>query len=80
MYVAVFLVMMKFILSSLCYLQTIEHLNTNINLEHLDLSENRIVHVSDISHLKLLKVRLMMHCRIVYRTLKTVCTAVNSAP
>lgn len=37
-------------------LQTIEHLNNNINLEHLDLSENNITHISDLSYLKSLKV------------------------
>lgn len=38
--------------------QTIEHLNTNVNLESLDLSENNITHITDLSHLKNLKVIL----------------------
>ncbi|CAG2055232.1 unnamed protein product, partial [Timema podura] len=39
---------------------TIEHLNTNLNLEHLDLSENSISHISDLSYLKNIK-ELLLH-------------------
>lgn len=45
------------------YLQTIEHLNTNIYLEHLDLSENSISHITDLSFLKHLKViKTIVYC------------------
>nr|CAD7571839.1 unnamed protein product [Timema californicum] len=40
--------------------KTIEHLNTNLNLEHLDLSENSISHISDLSYLKNIK-ELLLH-------------------
>lgn len=40
-------------------LQSIEHLHTNTKLEHLDLSENSISHIADISYLRNLKV---YHC------------------
>lgn len=36
--------------------QTIEHLHTNTLLEHLDLSENSISHISNLSLLTKLKV------------------------
>lgn len=36
--------------------QSIEHLHSNTKLEHLDLSENSISHISDISYLRNLKV------------------------
>uniref|UniRef100_A0A6P7G1V5 Centrosomal protein of 97 kDa n=1 Tax=Diabrotica virgifera virgifera TaxID=50390 RepID=A0A6P7G1V5_DIAVI len=40
--------------------KTIEHLHTNVNLEHLDLSENSITHITDLSFLKNLK-ELFLH-------------------
>lgn len=38
------------------FFQSVEHLHTNTKLEHLDLSENSISHLSDISYLRCLKV------------------------
>lgn len=44
-------------------IKSIEHLTTNTRLEYLNLSENSIGNVSDISNLKLLKVRIVLsHC------------------
>lgn len=40
-------------------IKSIEHLTTNTRLEHLNLSENSIGNLSDISNLKVLKVRII---------------------
>lgn len=37
-------------------IKSIEHLNHNMHLEHLDLSNNQISFIADISYLKSLKV------------------------
>lgn len=39
-------------------IKSIEHLNHNMHLEHLDLSNNQISFIADISYLKNLKVIL----------------------
>jgi Leucine-rich repeat (LRR) protein len=41
----------------------IEQLNQNVRLEHLDLSDNAIPAVTDISHLKNLKVSRIIYMR-----------------
>lgn len=52
-------------------LQSIEHLHTNTKLAHLDLSENSISHISDISYLRSLKVRHLF--RLIYFYVKLLC-------
>lgn len=51
------MMLLKVILQLLIYLvQNLRNLEANTGLEHLDVSDNRITTISDISHLKSLQV------------------------
>lgn len=51
------MMLLKVILQLLIYLvQNLRNLEANTGLEHLDVSDNRITTISDLSHLKSLQV------------------------